>query len=364
MRGCTVRVLVRKVQKAIEDAFCKFFDLDIGDNATYDEEKVARVLRHAAENKISVGEAAEQLKELGSKVPSGSDVLYHLLRHNLRWFKRCFRGIIDDTLRQARKARLFRVPVDIAIDFNDIPWYGKLLYFIVRDRAKDGTKRFIRFATVSVVVRGKRLVLDVMPVTSKTTKEEVVATLIGSARRWVKIRRVLLDRGFYSVKVVKLLRRLRLKYLMPAKETAPVKELMQKLLRTRRRITRHTIRSTSGSVGCILFIAWNEERRKWQPFITNIKVHSRNRETLAESYRRRWSIETSYRMKNNFKAKSCSKKYAVRYIQFMLCICMYNFWALLNALYAILQGKTPGDPEITLDRFVFYLRTFVFQGAG
>jgi hypothetical protein len=179
----------------------------------------------------------------------------------------------------------------------------------------------------------------------------------------VKIRRVLLDRGFYSVKVVKLLRKLRLKYLIPAKETAPVKELARAVAEKETHNKAHNSeRIWKRELHALHCMERGEE--EVAAVYHKHKGAQQKSGSLAELYRRRWGIETSYRMKNNFKAKSCSKKYAVRYIQFMLCICMYNFWTLLNALYAILQGKILGDPEITLDRFVFYLRIFVFQGAS
>lgn len=41
-----------------------------------------------------------------------------------------FRRIAASTLREAKKRRLLWRSLDVAIDFNGLPWYGKLLAFI------------------------------------------------------------------------------------------------------------------------------------------------------------------------------------------------------------------------------------------
>jgi len=157
-------------------------------------------------------------------------------------------------------------------------WYGKLLAFIVKGDKKEGTNKFIRFATISIVVEGERFIVDAIPVTPLTSNMKVVRELLGVAS-----------------------------------------------------------------------------------FITSLPVDDMNREKLAEDYRRRWGIETSYRMKNQFKAKTCSRCYPVRYVLYMLSICMYNLWVLLNILHAEHNNMASGKPTITVDSFIFDMRRIVYK---
>ena len=358
--------IVSGILNGFHRLFARQIDLNIRDNATYHEKEIGIVLSYAASEKISVQEAAKQLKELGYDVPSGDDVLYHLhkQKHKQEDLEKGFRGIIAGTLREAKKRRLLWKLLDVAIDFNGVPWYGKLLSFIVKGEKKEGTNRFICFATLSIVVSGERFIIDAVPFTLLAGKKKAVQELLESTNRYgIRIRRVMLDRGFYDVSVVNLLNN-RVGYLIPAVRTKGIKRAIRELEEKGECITGYTMKSATGKTAtCTLFIIWDEEKERWLPFITNLSVDKRNRETLADAYRKRWGIETSYRMKNQFKAKTCSRCYAVRYVLYMLSLCMYNLWVLLNIIHAEYLGVTPAEPTITVDRFIFQIRRIIYNAG-
>ena len=54
---------------------------------------------------------------------------------------------------------------------------------------------------------------------------------------------------------------------------------------------------------------------------------------VPEEYKRRWNIETGYRVKNEFKIRTCSKKGVARVFFFVVQCIMHN---LLNVLKSIL----------------------------
>ena len=65
-------------------------------------------------------------------------------------------------------------------------------------------------------------------------------------------------------------------------------------------------------------------------FITNIKFDDPERvvDVIPEEYRYRWGIETSYRVEDEFEAKTTSRNFTLRVIYFMLSIILYNLWIL------------------------------------
>jgi putative transposase len=101
-----------------------------------------------------------------------------------------------------------------------LPYYGspqsdpEELY---RGPSKAGTKWFHAYATAYVVVRGCRYTLGLRAVHHSDPWEDVVRDLLRQVRRaGVHVRLLLLDRGFYSVGVIRYLQAARSPFLMPA----------------------------------------------------------------------------------------------------------------------------------------------------
>ncbi|MGC8505223.1 MAG: transposase [Thermoplasmata archaeon] len=62
-------------------------------------------------------------------------------------------------------------------------------------------------------------------------------------------------------------------------------------------------------------------------FATNMDISPKK---LLKLYRKRWGIETGYRMIRKFLAKTTSRKHKIRLLYFYLAILIYNMWVLLN----------------------------------
>lgn len=354
--------IILKVRKLVDRCFRKHIDLNIGRFAEYNEEDICRVLEYAAENGTSITWSAPHLRRKGCNLPDGDTVLRQLSKNSWQDLGRGFRGIINEQLLKAKKQRIFTSPVEIAIDFNEIEWYGEELHFIVHGQAKNGTRKFIRFACLSVLKPGRKFIVATVPVFSDTRKEDVIGLLLPEAEKWMKMRRIFIDRGFYGAKIPKMLDEKGLQYIMLARETKGIKKAMKSLLHKGKHIKPYTIRNRYGETKCTLFLCWDRKRRKWSPFITNIPVNERTRTALGKEYRQRWNIETSFRVKNGFLAKTSSMNYSVRYVIYMFAIVMYNFWILANMLYSLAQRPHSYAPEIRVIDFCFEMLDLIFPG--
>ena len=62
-------------------------------------------------------------------------------------------------------------------------------------------------------------------------------------------------------------------------------------------------------------------------YATNTDLPSRD---VLKFFKKRWGIETGYRMIRKFLAKTTSKRYSTRLLYFYFAILLYNFWVLLN----------------------------------
>src|SRR5512135_1884310 len=118
-------------------------------------------------------------------------------------------------LPRALRTRLQRLAIDLTL----IPYHGKPfrdVAEIYRGQAKDGTSPFHAYATAYVVRHGQRYTVALTGVKKGEPLKEVVQRLLRQAASvGVRPRLLLLDRGFYSVAVVRYLQAARYPFLMP-----------------------------------------------------------------------------------------------------------------------------------------------------
>ena len=205
------------LKEDIVKTLSKHINLVKGGNSTYSDSQEFLVWSWAGVNQISVQQASEELCDCGYDVPSGDAVLDRLSKQPYKILEHGFHQVFQDHIDQARKQRLFTHPVVVAIDFTDIEWYGEELPFIVRGKAKKGTDRFIRFATIGIVEDGKRFTLKVLPVTPLSCKEKIVKELIEYLQKLVSIRVAFLDREFYSNEVVREIKKTEKRFVISVK---------------------------------------------------------------------------------------------------------------------------------------------------
>lgn len=349
------KTLEDTLKEEIVSTLEKHVSLVKGQNCTYSDSSEFIVWSWAGINQISVQEASEELRDCAFLVPSGDAVLDRLSKQPYKVLEHGFDQVFQDHIRRARKQRLFTHSVIVAIDFTDIEWYGEELPFIVKSKAKNGTKRFIRFATISIVEDGKRFTLKVLPVTPLSATEDIVAELIAYVKHFVSLRVVLLDRGFYSNEVIKKIMDAEVKYVMPARKSQKVNDFMQIAYEN----GPLTYEMSKGETYTLMVVK-DEDNDKLLPYATNMTGEP---STVHEFYKSRFGIETQYRVKNKFFGKTCSKKYAVRYVFFILAVALYNLRVLLNILERGKEGLEPGKIPIKVDRLKHIFRKIIYQNA-
>lgn len=322
-----------------------------GANTVYSDASLFITLVGAGINKISLEESAEQLRELGYHVPSGDTVLHHLAHQPYQLLEQGFHQVGDSFMARAR--RLFDEPVTVAVDINLLEWYGEDLPFIIKSQPRKGTTTFIGFATIAVVEDGKRFTLKVVPVTPFSVKKDIVKELLDYAMRFVDIRVVLMDRGFYSGDIIALLQDW-VPFIIPAVNNQKVTRYKHRAMETGGDIPYEMSDGTSYRMVVV------EENDAVHPFATNT-VYSP--ESIFALYKSRFGIETQYRIKNKFLGRTCSREYSVRYFFFMIAICIYNLWVLLNIVERGRAGLDPQKIPIKVDRIIYLVRKVIFFNA-
>lgn len=85
-------------------------------------------------------------------------------------------------------------------------------------------------------------------------------------------------------------------------------------------------------------------------FATNMRYREAFRlfPEIPDEYRRRWGIETGYRVQNQIKAMTTSTNFTVRAVYQMLSVILYNVWVLANIVLAEKLRKKLKTPMIKL----------------
>ncbi len=257
-------------------------------------------------------------------------------------------------------------PQRLAIDLTLIPYHGKPfrdLDEVYRAQAKDGTSHFHAYATAYVVRKGQRYTVALTGVSKGEPLKGVVQRLLRQAAGvGIRPRLLLLDRGFYSVAVVRYLQAARYPFLMP--------------------VVCHgrSPKQPGGPTGSYVFRTWKESG--WSTYtVTDAKKRTatvsicvkcrnyrgqwkrRGRQALVyaywgyrppspdavfATYRIRFGIETSYRQLHEGRIRTTSRRPAVRLLYVGIALVLRNLWVWLH--YTLLSMPCRGGWLIVPER--------------
>jgi putative transposase len=267
-----------------------------------------------------------------------------------------------------RKSRM------LAIDLTLIPYHGKPALDskeIFRSEPKSGTTHFHAYATAVVLHKGYRYTLALTHVEHGESMKEVVQRLLAIVRRrGVKVRFLLLDKGFFSVEVIQYLHRAGHGFVIPAvvrgrKPKNPKARLrgLRALLKKKNGFYRHTLTSpqtkekqkTSTKVTiCVSsknYIKEKTGKRCRKKLLYALYKVRRTPREIRELYRKRFGIETSYRQMNEARAKTCTRCPRLRLLFVGIALVLRNVWVWIHFRFA--KGKYSAEPQLFLELLRF-----------
>jgi hypothetical protein len=325
----------------------------------YTSEDLFEILLRAASRRDSIEHTTQRLEG----VPSGNGIRYHLDK-------------LDDMARleqDLNAALQSRIPPKIrkgkhciAIDLHLIPYYGRAsdaeAPYIYRSQAKAGTTSFFAYATIYVICRHKRVTLGIHAVHRQETLVATVTSLLAmlSPLR-IRVKRLYLDRGFYSVPVIRWLKALNIPFLMPAVIRGKTGGTRQLLAGRKSYATHYTLNSpTYGSIHCQMRVVCNYYKGFKGKHGIQYTLYVVHRVTIAlqqlhHHYKDRFGIETSYRIKNQCRIRTTSKNPVTRLLFVALAFILVNLWVYL--LWFFVSRTQPGGRVVY--RELFSLRTML-----
>lgn len=254
--------------------------------------------------------------------------------------------------------------VDAAIDEHAWRFYGESETPRVSDDVDParGTDKAYRFLTLSVVGdEGERFIVGARQVASKQEKLEAMKELVELADERLFIRNVLLDRGFYGTMYAQTLEETGVNFVIRAQAGTRSKTLWEEadggVNVERTTMSRSYAPYVSVDITRFVVPAKEEMEYEYLAFITNRELTRRQARRISEVYKRRWGIETSYRVTGDFLPKTTSKDFALRQFYYQMAVLLYNTWVIVNAVVAERIGQ-PGEasPLVTAKYLLVVLR--------
>jgi putative transposase len=330
----------REVCKFLKRRLSPFVNLNMGINARYKKNNFLDLLMHLGITDDFAENGSHTLKFQRSDVPDADTLLYHLKRYSsVDQILRMFNLLSEITFEQARKQNLFPRKVDIAIDLTDWFFYGDPnAPMVVEKKPERGTTHCYRFATVNIVEAENRFTLLALPVGPFDRKKDILRKLLSYAFGRVKIRKLYIDRGFFSAECINLVNEFRVKYLMPATQISTIRDVMRFMP------TPSIVKDFQMGLARFNLIIVTNEKGVKLAFATNEDYDESDlglSQRLLDLYGKRWGIETSYRVKkHSFRPQTTSKNYFIRLFYFLWSCLLYNLWILADILIAFfLTGR-------------------------
>lgn len=246
-------------------------------------------------------------------------------------------------LRANLPRRLWKRPLDLAMDFHDEPFYGKdptLCAYACRGEAHQGTTWFYRVATVYVIHHQIPYTLGIVFLLPEYSVLDVLqALLVQVTALKLRIRGLYLDKGFCCREVITFL------------QGKPYETVIACPIRGKKAGT-HALCTGRGSyftdytfypgkpaaytTKMAVVRAYEkrhtQRRAVWLLYVL-VNVKTRNPQAIRARYRSRFGIETGYRCMRQTHAMTTSRNPAVRFFLLGLAFLITNLWSVLRWRY-------------------------------
>jgi Transposase DDE domain len=279
----------------------------------------------------------------------------------------------DELLRRLNRALTVEVPralrrraQQVSIDLVLIPYHGQPmadLSEVYRSQAKSGTSHFHAYATAYVNYRGQRFTLALTVVERGEKLQEVLKRLLRRlGRLGISVRMLLVDRGFWSVAVIRYLQAARYPFLMPVvlrgrKADHPQGPSGTRVFAVRKRggFDEYTLTAADGQTARVsVCVHCRNYNGQWGRHGRQALVYAfwglspSSTAWVRQTYRKRFAIESSYRQLHQGRARTSTRNPLVRLLLVGVALVLRNVWVWLH--YAVLSTPRRGNRRYNLER--------------
>ena len=359
----------------------KYLHFPVAKNSFYTSSDINQCLIELSLSKSYAESGLACLSEkcnMPNRVPTGRTFRGRIERLAEKQIREALIEANDQVLLILRRYSIFKRKAVVAIDYTRQPFYGNPdTKNVIGGKQERGTTWGYTYASIDIVEAGRRLTLYSTTINQFSEKANVVEKLILEAKaRGIHINLVLLDRAFFTVDVISMLKRLGVYFIIPAVKNNMVKRAMLNY-DEKEPVKRFTLGSKRQ---CVTFNLYLHKRPVFQlpkkkkltvsdlyfGFATNLprSLAVKLPSFIPSEYRRRWGIETGYRVQDNAQAKTTSTNYKLRLLYQTVSVLLYNVWHYANFLLCRALKKQFDRPLLALALLAVHFEGFIIGGLG
>jgi len=227
---------------------------------------------------------------------------------------------------------------------------------------KKSTNSFYSYISLYITNKNERFTVSVLPVEQKKTKIEYLSHFIDLIKRLnFKIKVLCLDREFYCTNVFEFLQNNNVPHIVPVIKRG---EQMKQILKgNKARCEQYVMQGSKKKIRLdiiidVKYLKGKREKRGCENLgfvVFGVKWSQRKVSTV---YRRRFAIESSYRIKNVVKPKTSSKNANIRYFYALISFLLKNIWLYLQKKHFTIVKRGPqviDEDKFRFDMFVLLI---------
>lgn len=315
-------------------------------------------------------QSIHSMQDLFSNRPSETAFRHHMAKLDMDELKELNHRFLIEPIKDIlpRNSKCY-----FAIDTTDDPYYGEITseneQYIHRRLTKRSTNHFYTYTTLYLIEKDRKFTIATVPVTKD--KHEIYylkyfVSIIDDLN--LQIGAILMDRIYYSVDIFSYLGSRNIPYIVPVKKQG---KRMKKILSCRRSgIHKYTMKShnfdkteTELTVSvCRKYHKGRFGKSGVMPLGYFVYGLDWKPNKIASVYKRRFSIESSYRMRNLVRPRTSTKNPTIRYVFALVSMLLKNVWVGIRWRYftKIIRGPKRIDEDyLRFDRFRLILWEFI-----
>lgn len=273
---------------------------------------------------------------------SKSQVIYRKIRDKeLKEFQVSFRIQMIKFLRVLKifnRNRKFLISFDETYDefFGDKSLVDQPLY-IHEGNGKERPKQYYEYLTMAISSNGVNFILDGIITYQGYIVENYIKDMVKFIKQHLKIDAVLCDRGF-GWGPIKVLQELKVNYLIFWKKQGKwYKKYFDEMVDGGFMVIKKSYKYNqdmnsqllTSQFALIKQLEYEDKKYDWI-FATNLKKKSA--ESYVKRYKKRWGIETIFRVTDNIRIYTTSTNVVNRYFLFLSTCLIYNIWKFFQML--------------------------------
>lgn len=315
-------------------------------------EDIFRTVVNMSVNKNSVHSVSKQYQDVACE----TSLRYHLRKLNMEELIKSNEMILlQELIKNLKPGKSY----EFAIDLTDDPYYGKIDFsnekYVISGQAKKSTNSFYSYISLYITNKNERFTVSVLPVEKNKSMVEYLSYFIDLIKRLnFKIKVLCLDRGFYSIDVFEFLQNNNVSHIVPVIKRG--EQMKQILIGNKARREQYVMKNSKKKIllNIVIDVKYLKGKRGKKGLenlgfvVFGVKWSPRKVSTV---YRRRFAIESSYRMRNIVKPKTSSKNANIRYFYTLISFLLKNIWLHLQKKHFTIVKR--GPQVIDEDKFRF-----------